>query len=383
VPRRLQLAAEEPEGLLTQNQEIDRFLCRALRGEPSPWATLGAVTGEEFLARCRHHGVAGLLFQGIRSGGSWSEWPQAVRQALEHDGMAGVAQDLLRRHHLERLVQELDVRGIPCLLTKGEALATGLYPTPGTRARSDIDLFIRIADILAVRNLVQTMGYRVYPPIFKSHQFTVMRQDDPAGGIRFDIHWRILNDPRYARSLSFEEAFANSVEVPDLAPARMLCSEDALLLACMHRFGSVRHDPDRLIWITDIHALVSSMNSETLARCAAKAVEKNLQRECLDGLRRAQDCFHTPIPRDFIERMRMLEDRRPRLGLLAQSQLCLLVHDWRELPDRQARLGLLQELFLPSGEHLLRKYRKNSKLWLPVLYLRQIVGGIYDRLMLR
>jgi hypothetical protein len=32
---------------------------------------------------------------------------------------------------------------------------------------------------------------------------------------------------------------------------------------------------------------------------------------------------------------------------------------------------------------LLRKYRKISRLWLPVLYLRQIVGGIYDRLMLR
>jgi hypothetical protein len=383
VPGRLQLAAKEPEGLLKQNHAIDRFLCRALRGEPEPWSVLGAVSAEEFIARCRHHGVAGLLFQGMRSSTGWPEWPPSVKQALEQSGMAGVAQDLLRKHHLQRLLQELQERNIPCLLTKGEALAKGLYPTPGTRARSDIDLFIRIADILAVRNLVQSLGYRVFPPIFKSHQFTVMRQDDPAGVIRFDIHWRILNDPRYARSLSFEAAFANSLEVPELAPARMLCSEDALLLACMHRFGSTRHDPDRLIWITDIHALVSAMDGDALERFAAKAREKNLQRECLDGLRRAQDCFHTQVPPDLMERLGVPEDRRPRGGSLAQSHLGLLLHDWRQLPDAQSRLGLLQELFLPSGEQLLRKYRKISRLWLPVLYLRQIVGGIYDRLMLR
>jgi hypothetical protein len=375
--------SEVAERPLNQNQEIDNFLCRALCREPVSWSTLGAVTDEEFLARCRHHGVAGLLFQGMRSAGDWLEWPSSVRQSLEHDGMAGVARDLLRMHHLVRLLQELHVRNIQSLLTKGEALAKGLYPTPGTRTRSDMDLFIRIADILPVRDLLVSMGYRVFPPIFKSHQFTAMRQDDAAGGVRFDIHWRILNHPRYARSLSFEEAYATSVEVPTLSSARMLCSEDALLLACMHRFGSTRHDPDRLIWIADIHALVSSMGRDALARFAAKAIEKNLQRECLDGLRRAQDCFHTQTPRELIEQIQVPENHQPLLGPFAQSQLGLLLHDWRELPDRTTRLGLLQELFLPSGEQLLRKYQKNSRFWLPFLYLRQIGSGIYNRLTLR
>lgn len=297
--------------------------------------------------------------------------------------MGGVARDLLRRHHLERLLQELGARDLPCLLLKGEALARGVYPTPGTRTRSDIDLFIRIADILAVKDLVEAMGYRVFPPIFKSHQFTVMRQDDASGSVRFDVHWRILNDPRFARSLSFEEAFSRSVPLADPAPARMLCSEDALLVACMHRFGSTRHDPDRLIWIADIHALASSMDRDALARFAGRTVEKQVQRECLDGLRRAQACFLTPLPGELLNQMSMGEGGRSGAGSFARSQLGLLLHDWRELPDRAARFGLLKELFLPSGQHLLRKYRKSSKLWLPLLYLRQIVGGIYERLRLR
>ena len=377
------MVAEEFTESLNPNQAIDRFLCRALRGEPEPWGALAPVAEAEFLARCRHHGVAGLLFQCMRSGSGWPAWPPAVRQALEQDGMGGVARDLLRGHHLERLLQELGARDLPCLLLKGEALARSVYPTPGTRTRSDIDLFIRVADILAVKDLVEAMGYRVFPPIFKSHQFTVMQPDDASGSVRFDVHWRILNDPRFARSLDFDEAFANSVAVPDLVSARMLCNEDALLVACMHRFGSTRHDPDRLIWIADIHALALSMDRDAFVRFAARVAEKQVQRECLDGLRRAQACFLTALPGELLNTLSTGEGGWSRGSSFARSQLSLLLHDWLELPDRKSRLGLLKELFLPSGQHLLRKYGKSSKLWLPLLYLRQIVGGIYERLMLR
>ena len=80
------------------------------------------------------------------------------------------------------------------------------------------------------------LGYRVASTVYKSHQFTVVRPAMNRYSIRFDIHWRILNSPRFARVLSFEEAFEGSREVPGMSPMRILSDSDALMLACMHRF---------------------------------------------------------------------------------------------------------------------------------------------------
>jgi hypothetical protein len=67
----------------------------------------------------------------------------------------------------------------------------------------------------------------------------------------------------------------------------------------------------------------------------------------------------------------------------AQSNLGLLVDDWRRLPDSRARHTLLRELFLPGGESLMHKYGKEDRRWLPLLWVRQVVGGFFRRISLR
>jgi hypothetical protein len=68
---------------------------------------------------------------------------------------------------------------------------------------------------------------------------------------------------------------------------------------------------------------------------------------------------------------------------LAESNLGLLIDDWKCLRDWQARRTLLAELFFPDAESLLRKYGKESRLWLPLLYLHHGLRGITRRLTLR
>lgn len=378
------MATEEPDRLLNDPKTvIDEFLCRALRGEPAPWAELSGIDHDAFLARCGHHGIAALLFHRVHQDSDWQCWPSEVRQALDQASKAGVARDLLRAHYLQQLLVRLAEQDIPCLLTKGEALAVSLYPQPGTRTRSDSDLFIRIGDISRVRQTVRELGYRIASTVYKSHQFTVVRPDDETYTIRFDIHWRILNAPRFARVLSFDEAFQNSEEFPGMAPARMLSKGDALMLACMHRFGSDRHDRDRLIWIYDIHALATSMDQVELVQYASRAVERNVQAVCLDGLLRSEEYFLTGIPEPVLTKLKTPESRLSIRRRLFESQLGLLHGDWKELAKSQARVELLKELFVPSSQFLLHKYHKSSKWWLPVLYVRQILGGLFARLMLQ
>ena len=49
------------------------------------------------------------------------------------------------------------------------------------------------------------------------------------------------------------------------------------------------------------------------------------------------------------------------------------------LPDAGARLTFLKQLFIPPEQRLREKY-PDSRLWLPVLYLRRAVSGFFGRL---
>jgi len=384
VRRCLSLAAEKPRGILNAlNQSIDAFLCRALRGEPAPWPVAGGSKPGEFLDRCRHHGIAALLYHRMKGRDTWQDWPLELREALEQSRRAAVAQELLGGHYLKQLMRHFAEREIDCILTKGEALAVSLYPDPGTRTRSDSDLLIRISDISRARQAVVELGYEIVSPVYKTHQFTVMRPGDRSGNIRFDIHWRILNAPRFARVLLFEEAWRNSIEVPRMAPARMLCNIDALLLACMHRFGSERHDRNRLIWLHDIQALTAAMAQAELLQFAAKAVDWHIQDVCLDALLKSGGCFAFSAPARVMDLLKTPGPPKSQSRRLAESQLGLLLDDWQELANGRTRIELLKELFLPPGQQLLRKYGKSNKFWLPLLYVRQILGGLYDRLSFR
>jgi hypothetical protein len=227
------------------------------------------------------------------------------------------------------------------------------------------------------------LGYEAVSPVYKSRQFTVMRPDDRTGNVRFDIHWRILNAPRFARVLSFEQAWKNSIEVPQMAPARMLCNSDALLLACMHRLGSVRHDRNRLIWLYDIYALTAAMSETELKKFSSRAVEFQIQDSCLDGLLKSSACFAFSVPGSVLGLLYTPGPTQLQSGRLTESHLGLLLQDWKELSSIRDRLELLKELFLPPGQYLLHKYGKTNRLWLPLLYLRQIFGGLYDRLSFR
>lgn len=382
---RFTLAAEESEGLLnTLKHSVDPFLCRVLRGEPAPWAALiPEVTPDDFLQRSEHHGVQALLFHQMHGREEWLNWPGGVRREIEESNKRGVARDLLHRHYLARVLEQFSRRRVRCLLMKGEALAVTHYPSPGTRPRSDSDLFIRICDISEARKAMLEAGFSVVSPIYKTHQFSVCRSRQGADAVNFDVHWRIQNHPRFARAISFDDAFERSMEAPGLEGARLLCDIDALQLACMHRLGSDGHDRDRLIWIHDIHVLASGMSPEDLKRFAASAVEREVQAACLDGLTRSKDCFLTEIPEELFATLDTAGTPRNRSRRLAESNMGLLIDDWKNLPDGQSRLALLKELLLPSSQYLLYKYDKSSKLWLPLLYLRQILGGAYNRLLLR
>jgi len=363
---------------------VDRYLCEILRGELPRWPE---IPGNEFescvLAGALEHRVQSLIFHRASTTAQWSGWPEKVKAALNSAFRAELAWDLLRRYQTGRILQEASRQGIRVLLIKGEALAVTVYEQPGLRTRCDTDLFIDVKDIGAVHSMLEALGFDIIPPLYKRHQFIAASRQAGAASVYFDVHWRVLNASRFARVMDFSEMWRRSSAVPGMDGCRTPDLVDSLLLACMHRKGSRHHKENRLLWLYDLHLLFTAMNPGQQIDFANEAVQRNVQAACLDGVLKAQDCFHTQIPERIINLLAMPETAMNLGRRYFESNLALLMDDLNCLPDVHARLGLLKELFLPAPEALMRKYRKENRLWLPLLYLYQLIGGTVRRLMLK
>jgi hypothetical protein len=330
-----------------------------------------------------HHGVEALIVEKTIDGDEKPDWPDEVRQELGAVVRNGAMTELWRTHKVEELLDVFDQRLLAVLIIKGEAVARTHYRSPEMRPRCDVDIFINIKDIREIKEILLDLSYQIITTTYKTHQFTAVALNNSGAAVAFDIHWRILNAPEFARTLDHEEAIAGSIALKGLEKGRTLNVVDSLLLACMHRSGSRFHDKNRLIWLYDIHLLISSMNDKLKLEFVAKAIHKNVQEACLDGLLAAQESLGTRISEEVIQGLRQPAKPRGWAQKFRNSNLALLLDDFKSLGDAKSRLDLLRELFIPSSEALLTRYHKVSRLWLPWLYFYHMLSGIRNRLLLR
>jgi len=358
-------------------------LCAVLRGEHINWPAVDDADYQAvFLDRARYHGVGPLVCHLLKSSAAWDDLPDKLKAGLQRMFLGSIAQEMLHSKDLVELLEALQLKGISPLLIKGCALAYTHYPEPSLRTRGDTDIFFDPADIRRLQGVLAAAGYKIGASIYKNHQFSCIKESGFNASSVYDIHWRSSNAPEFARVIGYTEASRESVSIPALNDCGALSSTHALMLACMHRMGSSRHDPDRLIWLYDIHLLVSGMSEAALRGFAEKAVEKGIQAVCLQGVEKAVACFSTQLPAAVIEVLSETTKRSAFRQWFAHSHLGLNIDDLRQLPDMQSRLALIRELFLPPADYLLGKYEKENKLWVPALYIRYFLQGVIQRIAL-
>ena len=170
----------------------------------------------------------------------------------------------VRTSVLGEIVAGCEERGIAVTLLKGAALAHLLYPEPGLRPSSDIDLLVPEAHIPAACDLLGSMGFHL-PPVtspkayLQKHlpQATLSREGET---VRVDLHHHLLKQGRPNRI----DVAGSSVPPLEFSlgaggsAARTLNLEDTLRYLCLH-FCDIGHEPlspvsgnTRLIWAADI-----------------------------------------------------------------------------------------------------------------------------------
>jgi hypothetical protein len=359
-------------------------LAALLREEGVSWSSIGATPGE-FVDACVKEDLSGVISQRLNRLDTAGGWPEDLRRDLAQRAHAEAARELLRAREIVSALDALAADGIYPILLKGTSLAYSAYDMPSWRPRADTDLFIRREEIDAVRRVMATLGYSAPNQCDGEHLFCQfeMQKDDGFGvSHAFDFHWKISTQSVFADLLTFDELAAGAVRIPALGPcARGAGPEHALLLACIH--PAMHHrNVERLIWLHDVHLLVSRLSDAELDGFASLAIRKRVAAVCAHQLALAHQRLGTAVPDAVTAKLAVRDAPEPSAIYLEPGRRWHdeLVSSVRGLPRWKDRWHLLREVILPSPGFMLRSYGLGSgtaAVLLPVLYVHRGLRGAW------
>jgi hypothetical protein len=371
----------------------DDLICAVLRGEQPAWPWPDdAAAIEAFRRRAELHGVQALLHARLAA----SDWPAKVLVELRARAVQWAMWELRHQQVLTQTLAALHALGVQPVLIKGTALAYSLYPDPALRTRADTDLIIPLAAKEQVHQILASLGFERHLGLsgeFVSYQASYTQRSPDDSSHTLDLHWKINNSELLSRLFTYDELRREAEPLPALCAHALGAGRvHALLLACMHRCthkqnpyyvdGHANHDPDRLIWLCDIHLLAAKFTQVEWDAFVRLATGKGLRAVCLEGLRHAQACFHTEYPGAVLELLTQRNSGRPEPaacyldgGRLGQQWM-----DFCALGSLPRQGQWLRELFFPPAAYMVGKYPDTSVNWLPWLYLRRAADGFSKRM---
>ncbi len=194
------------------------------------------------------------------------------------------------------LLQRFAEAGLETLLTKGPALSVRCYGDPGMRQYGDLDLIVREKDIRRATQAMLDLAYEPRVPLTAIDAKKIPGEyafQKPGTDLLVEFHTE--RTFRYhPRRLLIERLFERRASVTiDGRDVPALSLEDELVLICVH---GAKHFWERLMWIADVAALISSRRPPDWDRAMAAAREVGAERILHLGLRLASDVLGAELP---------------------------------------------------------------------------------------
>jgi len=180
---------------------------------------LGGGRLEEIKALAEKRGLLMLLQRRLADNKEVVEPAGEVQRFLkemETDRFSGIARSV-RQENIQREVSGV-LRGadIPSVVLRGNAIAGELYEAPYLRVSADIDLLVRMADVIYADTVLSSLGYRrdnSLPLKFWLNRIHHAVYVHPETGGLIELHWNFCI-PSYFR-LSSEEIWAEVISGDD------------------------------------------------------------------------------------------------------------------------------------------------------------------------
>ena len=298
------------------------------------------------------HGVMPLLAERVMNLGPVLV-PPDIRDRLRESRRAYTACSLQMTAELVRLLERFAGVGVETLLTKGPALSVRCYGDPGLRQYSDLDLVIRQTDIRRATQAMLDLAYEPRVPLTAIGAKKIPGEyafQKPGTHLLVEFHTE--RTFRYhPRPLHIERLFERRASVTiDGRDVPALSPEDELVLICVH---GAKHFWERLMWIADVAALISSRQPPDWDRAIAAAREVGAERMLRLGLRLASEVLGAELPAQVEANVR--SDRAvSKLAVQIESRLASREPPGIGILRRAAFRVRMRGGLLAGGAYLLR-----------------------------
>ena len=273
---------------------VDASILRAACGRIADWELL--------LEAADYHGLLPLLAIAMETACPDVAPPDVARR-LRDSYRNYAKRALFFSSGLLTLLDALRENGIAAIPLKGPALAELLYADPALRPSSDLDLFVRAADVEAALTLLARQGFSLAPhlaglPLASLFALSGEALLQSKTGIAVDLQWAIA--PK-----DYPYAFDPEVLWRGLRPARLagreirnaLSPEALLLFLCVH---GAKHRWSRLMWLGDVARLTQkTLDWDLVLQLAA---ETRCERPMALGLLLAHDVLEAAVPPAVLQR---------------------------------------------------------------------------------
>lgn len=266
------------------------------------------------------HGVVPLLYTNLKA-----ICPEAVPASalntLQRIFQITAQRNMLLAGELVRVLGCLSQHEIVAVPYKGPALAQSIYGNIALRPSSDLDIIVQQQDVLKVKQLLISLGYRpkvemtyaqelAYLDSKTEHTYDFFHQDKKT---TIELHWRI--EPKYSAVIEPKHFWYN-LELSSFAGTTIvnLPLEDWLPILCIH---ASRHIWERLMWLCDIAELLQVQPDIDWQKVMRQADQLGYKRILLVGLCFAHNLLGVNLPPEIMQQI--AADRQ--VGLLA-SKLC-------------------------------------------------------------
>jgi len=171
--------------------------------------------------------------------------------ALRRPLVAATGFAMMLRLRLPPILQALREHGVRAVVLRGPEFADRLYPEPGLRLFTDLDILVPRAAMETAGAALRRLGYQLLTLKHLKHTTPYGEQlwkHPDHGQEQVEIHWNLVNSPALQRGVS--------VELADLqfdSATGQLTPASLLLIAAVH--GATSHSFDRLQILCDIRQI--------------------------------------------------------------------------------------------------------------------------------
>ncbi len=363
-------------------------ICAALSGaggevdwtrfSPSDWSLMARISLTER--------VGPLLHFFSRAEGYVTSFPPDLATSLSRAYYHTAAFNALYFKRIRKIAEVFAQRGLPFILLKGSALASGLYPSSALRPMGDIDFLVSRDVLEDAVTAVAALGFREPEGVRRQASgYHVHLRGGNGDSEVVEIHWTL--DVAKHLQARLEKWLWQNVEPCDLPGASRpagdgvlaLSPTAALLVIAAHQ--AEHHRVRRLLWLYDIHLLISK-EWETIDWEEARARAEEFQWSAALRASLVDAAYHFatvlpvagPLAALTGERIHQLESIE-----LANSRPVAVLRLLRQL-SWMGRLWLIRVSLVPGRRYMIKRYRPNPELLWPLFYMVRWWGFAWESL---